>query len=181
MTSRRNLGPILALGGGALAVAAIVAGFLLVGGPGDARDRRLDEMTEDRIADAVRMAQCAYYISGTAPAALENARAAADDSSLRGLQIVCNRYNEVSGRDRARTAAQPESPGDVTYQALGGASIRVCGSFRRAYSAAKNERQSSGRGDVLALFPALLEDRPAPGVHCYDLELRSPPTPKADF
>jgi hypothetical protein len=24
-------------------------------------------MTEDRIADAARIAQCAYYISGTAP------------------------------------------------------------------------------------------------------------------
>ena len=181
MISQHNLGPILALAGGALAVAAVVAGFLLVGGPGDARDKRLDEMTEDRIADAARIAQCAYYISGTAPAAFEDARAAADDSSLRGLQIVCNRYNEVSGRDRARTAAQPKSPGDVTYQALGGASIRVCGSFRRAYSAAKNERQNRGRGDVLALFPVLLEDRPQPGVHCYELELRSPPAPQPDL
>ena len=34
MTSRRNLGPALALTGAGIAVAAIIAGFILVGGPG---------------------------------------------------------------------------------------------------------------------------------------------------
>lgn len=176
MTRQRNLGPVLALAGAGIALAAVIAGFLLVGGPGDARDKRLDEATEDRIADAVRMAQCAYYITGAAPAAFEEARATPVDGREWNLPIVCNSFNEDSGRKSARTAAQPESPGDVTYQATDNDSIRVCGNFRRPADMADEERYSRGRGDVLALFPSLREDRPQAGVHCYAIDLLENPS-----
>ncbi|MEZ6028885.1 MAG: hypothetical protein R3C46_03955 [Hyphomonadaceae bacterium] len=173
MSQKRNLGPILALTGGGIAIAAVIAGFIVIGGPDQTRDRRLDEMTEDRVADLVRTVQCAYFANGEAPDTIEQVSVSVTEWPRR-LPIVCNRFDEIEARQSGRTAAEPIEPGDVTYQKVSKDSVRVCAIYRLPTIAAGKERQPRGRGDVLALFPALREDREK-GAHCYSLQLKTAP------
>lgn len=169
MTRSRDLGPILAMAGAAIAIVAVLAGFIIIGGPNETRDKRLDEMTEDRIADLVRVAQCAFFANGKAPDAIEDVSVTVTEWP-RDLPIVCNRFDEIEARQSGRTAVQPAEPGEVTYQKRDDDSIRVCASFRLPNPVPGRDRHARGRGDVLAFFPVLWEDHAA-GVHCYDLEL----------
>ena len=62
----RNLGPVLALTGAGIAVVAVIAGFIAVGGPGDARERRLDGITMNRISAALRDKLCVTCVCSRA-------------------------------------------------------------------------------------------------------------------
>src|SRR5690606_13319608 len=68
MTSKRDLGPALGVTGAIVAAAAVIAGFIVVGGPGDARAERFDEMTMQRMRTITEAARCVMTVSGSAPA-----------------------------------------------------------------------------------------------------------------
>jgi|JI10StandDraft_1071094.scaffolds.fasta_scaffold25221_7 hypothetical protein len=166
MTSKRNLGPVIALTGAGITVAAVVAGFIVVGGPGDARERRLDSIAMTRISQTLNVVQCAFNATGDVPATLEDAaktRSILPDKSV--APPLCGE-NQPSP-DRVATGSQPAAPGDVTYRPTGGAGIRLCGNFRRAHDV--NDRLD-GYYPPNSAYPQLDEARPA-GIHCFEFEL----------
>lgn len=168
MISRRNLGPVLALTGAGIATAAVIAGFILVGGPGDARERRLDDMTMNRLANGIRIAQCAFNITGSVPASIEEAHAmrrAPTDPA--GPGSLCGN-GEPAETTRLRTGDKPVAAGDVSYQATGAANIRLCGNFRRPYRS--DQRGHGWYNNMEGIYPQLSASRPA-GIHCFDIEL----------
>ncbi len=173
MTSSRDLGPPLAIAGGAIVLAAMIAGFIVVGGPGDARDRRLDDMTADRIASSAQLAQCAYVTTGKPPATLAEASAtAARDPATPGAR--CGDFHS----DRTLTAisaGDPQAPGDVTYTVVDPTHVRLCGIFRSAVDG-KTPRISPS---AWVSWPELGQARPA-GRHCYELQLKEPPPPASN-
>lgn len=166
MTSKRNLGPALAMAGAGIAIAAVIAGFILVGGPGDARERRLDEIAMNRITRVISTVQCAYNATGAIPTSLEDAGAARFTSTQPSdPPIPCD---SSRGDASISTGEQPAAPGYVTYRAVDATHIRVCGNFRRPKSA--TDAQDAYRDSLWATYPQLNEARPA-GVHCFDLEI----------
>lgn len=166
MISKRNLGPVLALTGAGIAVAAVIAGFILVGGPGDARDRRLDNATMNRVHDVVYVAQCAFNVSGSAPASIEDAHAIIQPPTpVTPVPDPCGGGAPI--HQQIKTGDQPAAPGDVVYRAVDATHIRVCGNFRRDLP--EYERDDFYRPNYGA-YPQLRAPRPA-GVHCYDIEL----------
>lgn len=89
MTSKHNLGPVIALTGAGIAVAAVIAGFILVGGPGDARERRLDDMTMQRISSVTQTAQCVFNVTGAAPVSIEEMHTVAMRAAASGKTDAC--------------------------------------------------------------------------------------------
>lgn len=169
MTSKRNLGPAIALTGAGIAVAAVIAGFIVVGGPGDARERRLDGITMTRISQTLGIVQCALHATGAVPASLQdavNTRAKFPDT--KSVPPMCGETQPFT--DRVTTGDQPATLGDVTYRPTGGAGVSVCGNFRRAHNA--NDRLD-GYFPLDGVYPQLDEARPA-GIHCYEIQLVPP-------
>ncbi len=165
MTSKRDLGPILAIAGAVVAIIAVIAGFVVIGGPGDARERRLDEMTMQRVYTAAKMAHCAFILDGAAPAEISDARAKiAEAARANPNQTACGFFTLDS-----------DMPG-AAYSRLDESHIRVCGDFRRPYDPGSNdaiERLNSSYAE----FPELLAPRPA-GQHCYNIQMvASKPAP----
>ena len=168
MTSKRDLGPLLAIAGGTVVVAAVIAGFLAVGGPGDARDRRLDNLTMTKIETLADGAQCAYSWSGKTFETAEEVLAAVDKVLGSGGEFACRHFSSnlrdvAFGRD-----ARPGNPGDVTYALLDDSHIRVCGNFRRPFDPDRAYPYTFGyQPDGPTEF-----SRPRPaGVHCYEIKL----------
>jgi hypothetical protein len=165
MTSRRDLGPLLAAVGGALVLGAVIAGFIAVGWPGDARAERLDNMTMERIASSVQLAQCAFMTSGQAPETIAEALSVPARNSV----TPGNRCGDFQS-DRALRdirSGQPEKPGDVTYSVVNADHVRLCGHFRTPFNRAEARIAPS----AWISWPELEQDRPA-GQFCYDLELK---------
>lgn len=168
MTSKRNLGPILAIAGGAIAIAAVITGFILIGGPGDARDRRLDEMTMGRVTDVLNIAQCAFNEIGSAPASIDDARKVQRKPDDRNDAPTCA-YNSAPKDIPVSAGTNPPNPGDVSYAAVSTQHIKICAKFRRP----TDQKTCNGicyGGPHGAAYPQFMEARPA-GVHCYDVEL----------
>lgn len=166
MTSKRNLGPVLALTGAGVAVAAVIAGFIAVGGPGDARERRLDDLAMNRVAQAIGIAQCAFNATGAAPASMEEARKVRSASPNPGDPApFCG--GDQQPNDRITAADQPAMPGDVTYRAADATHVHVCSNFRRAVTGRAATENHIPLGDV---YPQLRGSHPA-GIHCFDIEL----------
>lgn len=168
MTSKRNLGPVLALTGAGIAIAAVITGFILVGGPGDARDRRLDGLTMSWITEGIQVAHCAYNATGAAPASIEEAH------TVRAVPVnpvdapaFCGR-GEPPRNTRLHTGDQPAAPGDATYRAIDANHVRLCGDFRRPFS--PDHDGYEGYSPYQSPYPQLGEARPA-GVHCFEIEL----------
>jgi hypothetical protein len=165
MTSKRNLGPVLALVGAGIAVAATVAGFIAVGGPGDARERRLDEMTMNRITRFVSIANCAYNATGVVPATVEDAAHALSPGIANEPPARCG---DVMDGVTTSATDQPTAIGHVTYRPVDASHIRVCGNFRRPAVASRQPDYSVD--PRWRSYPPLGEDRPA-GIHCFDVEM----------
>ncbi|OYW87480.1 MAG: hypothetical protein B7Z22_04395 [Hyphomonas sp. 32-62-5] len=165
MTRNRDLGPILAIAGAAIAVIAVIAGFIIIGGPGDARDRRLDEMTTGRLMDIFNVVQCAYNGTSAAPPTVEAAANAqgriAKDEPLQ----PCN-FGMPPERLAALPGRTPPNPGDISYEANAPSRVTLCANYRRP-----NEGEFCNgvciRNSRTSIFSAA---HPA-GIHCYDLEL----------
>ncbi len=166
MTSKRNLGPILAIAAAAIAIAAVLTGFIIIGGPGDARDRRLDGATMSRVEDAISVAQCALNVTGSAPASIEEGyRVRPAPTETIPVPTLCG--GDAVARPHLTTGDQPAAPGDVVYRANDATHVRICGNFRRPRSDRDNDYYY---GPLGATYPQLSASRPA-GVHCYDIEL----------
>lgn len=178
MTSRRNptqrnLGPVIALTGAGIAIAAVIAGFIAVGGPGDARERRLDGMTMTRISQTLSVVQCAFNATGAVPATLQDAAKTreAEPSSNPDPNYAPSMCGEhTPSPDRVTTGDQPATVGDVTYRPTGGNGISLCGNFRRAY---KSDEPRDGYYPFDGAYPQLNEARAA-GIHCFEVELIPP-------
>ncbi len=154
MTSRRDLGPVLGAVGALTAAAAIVAGFIVVGGPGEARAERFDHMTMERITTIANAARCVMTVSGSAPATRADLLARL---RMGGLPIENCGYIDLT---------QIEASEEIEYAALGASMIRVCGVFKT--ESEPHDDQISFIGES---FPELAVERPA-GRHCYDVRLR---------
>ena len=166
--SERSLGPILAAAGGVVVLAAVIAGFIAVGGPGDARDRRLDGLTIGRIQDVLQIARCAFNGNGVAPASIEEARQARGWQSEGQPTVPCDlgtRPDEIP----VSIGSKPAKPGDVTYERASNSIARVCGNFRKPSTSSRD----ACNGNCMRGMPydAIYVDRPVAGVHCFDVEL----------
>ena len=163
MTRQRNLGPVLALAGGGIALAAAIAGFVVVGGPGDARARRMDEMTFNRVNNVLLAVQCAFDATGAAPASLDEARKATR------LNKDANRYETCDLGMSAETTSsgrQPPNPGDLTYDVVSPTQVSICANFRAKSDPRVPEAVAYGTPTH-----AQMDEPHAAGVHCYDLTL----------
>ena len=168
MTRRPSLGRALALAGAGIAAAAVIAGFIVIGGPGDARNTRLDGMTEWRIKSVVDVIQCAFNTTGAAPESYEAAKKVPNSSTSVGSGfVVCEDYPDDPAFD-VGSSDQPAAPGDISYVVTGPTQVKLCGNFRT--SADKRVPESSGQYGGSATYRQLIEPRPA-GVHCYVLDL----------
>jgi hypothetical protein len=159
MTRKPDLGVMLGAAGGVLALGAIIAGFLIVGGPGDARARRLDDMVAQEMQQTAYAAQCAYWLTGRAQGSMATVESVIQDKRSEAEALNCT------------ASAQPDKP-RVTYAATDTAHIRLCGDFRHPSHDAEDP-SASWRTDE---FPELRQPRQGIGPHCYDVELRSPPS-----
>jgi hypothetical protein len=144
----------------------VIAGFILVGGPGDARERRLDEMTLDRAKRTIDMAHCVFNSTGSAPSAIEEA------SKVRAAVVNVDNVTTFCGvdlraSDRISTGEQPATRGDVTYRAIDASHIRICGNF---YRSQPDDRRDYYRSSLWTAYPQLLRAHPA-GIHCFEFEL----------
>ena len=168
MTSKRNLGPILAIAGSAVAIAAVITGFVLVGGPGDARDRRLDEIVQGRINNVVVVVQCAFDATGEAPMSLAAAKSTPRPAGTDNAYPLCQ-GNDVNGFEVGQ-GLQPAGHGDITYNRTGPARIDVCGNFR----APLKKGEAGYYAGMGYIYPQLEDARPK-GVHCYTIDLIKAP------
>lgn len=174
MTRQRNLGPVLALAGGGIALAAAIAGFVVVGGPGDARARRMDEMTFNRVQNVLQAVQCAFDATGAAPASVEEAHKAAR------LNKDMNRYETCDfgmSPETTSSGRQPSNPGDLTYDAVSPAQISICANYRAKSDPRVQEAVAYGTPTY-----SQMDEPHAAGIHCYDVTLTptyasSKPTP----
>lgn len=166
MSRQVSAGLLLVWAGAGVTIAAVAAGLVIVGGPGDARDRRLDELTMNRIEEAIAVAQCALNVTGRSPASIEDARMIRPTpTSTDPVPSLCG-----GGRPEApylATGDIPDEPGDIVYRATGAAGIRVCGKFRTQISAKPARDPYTG---LQAAYPQLAAGHPA-GVYCYDVVL----------
>lgn len=172
MIRLRNVGPVLALTGAGIAAAAIIAGFVIVGGPGNARDERLDQLTLQRVNTVIAVVQCAFNASGLAPATFQSAldtRPAPNDV-YSGAQSCGD--GQLLNHIRIEGAETPK-PGEVTYSASGPTLIKVCANYR----AANDTRIPNARGQWDPPYPTT-DAHPA-GVHCSDIDLVTTLPPSA--
>lgn len=165
MIRQRNVGPVLALTGAGIALAAIIAGFIIVGGPGNARDRRLDELTSQRISQIVGVVQCAFEATGVAP--IDYATATKTRSVNVGPgqpPVLCENGNDFD--PRIVPGETPANAGDITYKDTGPTQVTLCAKF--------NTQSDPGPSTFFYpfadVYPTLGDPHPA-GVHCYNLDL----------
>jgi hypothetical protein len=153
----RDLGPLLAYAGLAVVVAAIIAGFIVTGGPGDARDWRLDNMTVNRVSNVALAARCVLDAEGDIPSSLAELKDTLDRRAL---------TNPVGGACGAISSMLLE--GGLEYSRKAKDRIQVCANFHRLYDPSDLHYNSHPyfRDDFYANMPA----HPA-GRHCFDIEL----------
>ncbi|MDP3739467.1 MAG: hypothetical protein Q8R02_18910 [Hyphomonadaceae bacterium] len=160
---RRDLGPILAIAGGIVVLAAIIWGFIAVGGPGDARARRIDDMTLGKIANIATLAQCAANTGQDPPKTI------ADIKALQGSNFPPDSFGRcyhVSPGSLDRLEGVDYSPTDEAH-------INICATFLRPTKPSDGVAGfSPGNGGI----PELNKDHPE-GRHCYDIRLIRPLNP----
>ncbi len=176
MTSRRNLGPALAIFGGVVVVGAVIAGFLVVGGPGDARDARLDKAAMEKLNELASESQCAFEATGKTYASMAEMKAVAD-RTRRGTghqASACSHVSPDVQPDEVGGDGDPAKPGDIDYAAIDETHIRLCGNFHRAYD--PKRPRLNNYGFMSDDFVEFARARPA-GKHCYEIELLPPIKP----
>ena len=164
-SKERDLGPIIAIAAAIVGGLAIIAGFIIVGGPGHARDERLDQLTAQKVSQVVSVAQCALDASGIAPIDYK-AATQTRSAPIPGMPpAFCGATGGIQLTVGAGDA--PAKPGDITYQETGPTQIKVCANYHAAQIQNDGRQVYSPFGDV---YPALSEGHPA-GVHCYVIDL----------
>lgn len=160
LTKRPDLGILIAIVAAVAIVSAILAGLAAVGGPDDARARRLDQAQLTTIQQIATSAQCAFAINGRTPRSLTELQSAPIGASL----------NEEVGTCRQLSALDLSHDSSITYEGKAGNRIEICAQFARASSSEDQERYVPYG---LMNFPELRQTHPA-GRHCYDIQLRAP-------
>lgn len=145
--------------GAAVVIAALVAGYLAVPNPGDARALRLDEARLEAMRRIATGAQCAYTFTDRVPVSIAEIRS---DFLERRVAIALGNCGLVQFT-RSQEAM-------VSYETEGGEHIVLCADFRRP-SEPQHVSDEARRYSGAAEFPELLEPRPAAGRHCYRIRL----------
>lgn len=157
LTSKPNLGIAIATIGALAVIGAVVAGFLAVGSPEDARGRRLDQGRLIRMQQIATAAQCAFTFTNHVPASIEEIR-----SSILNHREVAADYN------CSRVSFEAQLDTSIAYEAEGGDHVRLCAEFNRP-SDTSGDNTYTPYG--LAEFPELQESRPTAGRRCYSIRL----------
>jgi len=165
MTRRLDLGPILAIAAAAVAGVAIVAGFIIVGGPGHARERRLDDLTTQKVGQLIGAVQCAFDASGVAPIDYGTAAKTRSTPTAGMPPILC----DTTGGEQLKVGKgeAPAAPGDITYGDTSPTQIKVCANFHSQQTWEGGTQNFPPYSDI---YPVLAEEHSA-GVHCYVLDL----------
>ncbi len=168
MTSKRDLGPILAIAGAAIAVIAVVAGFIVIGGPGDARDKRIDHHRLSVVAEVARTAICAYAIAGEAPATIADAYEITYGTTVLPDDDRCRGFS----RDFSWSAPAAE------YRKLDASRVEICQTFLRADSAPAQINDPLYPDVYYPEGPFGMRElavaRASAGRHCYEIKLAPP-------
>ncbi len=156
MTSKPDLGVIVAVVSGLAVIAAIIAGLVAVGGPGQARDQRLDDAHYQAIGAVATAAQCVFVETGALPGTIEEVRSAVADLSFGEREFEC--------------AALPAGvDAMVSYEVAGPDQLNLCSEFRRP-TPVQNRRNFQVYADR---FPELAAERTEIGRRCYLLQIRA--------
>ncbi len=156
MTSKRDLGPILAAAGGVVVLGAIVAGFVVVGGPGDARALRFDDMRLSHMQQMASAAQCAFAFTGAIPPTVEGVRTAIEEEHQPVKSGDCSYFDASRFADPA-----------VDYSVTDAEHIQLCADFRRPTPQDGLHAASGGSWS----FPELGTRREKAGRQCYTVKL----------
>jgi len=165
MTRQRDLGPVLALTGAGAAVAAAIAGFILVGGPGDTRDKRIDHKRLASVAKAISLLDCAYAVYPDAPDSLASAAEALSKNPEAAIRNHCAYLQEDGARGTT----------EVEYRKLNASNVELCQTFLRAEPSPPRVGDPD-YADMIYMdgpfgHPALDIPRPNAGRFCYALNL----------
>jgi len=156
MTSKPDLGLIVAIVSGVAVVAAIIAGLVTVGGPGEARDQRLDDAHYLAIGQIATAAQCLYAETGALPATVVEVRTQLANHSFGSRELEC-----------ASLRADVESA--VSYDVAAPDQINICAEFRRPSPPLDRQRLQA----YADRFPELAEERAEIGRRCYLIQVRA--------
>jgi len=150
-----HVGAALAAIAAVAVVAAVIAGFLAVGGPDEARAKRLDAAQLQDIAQIASMAQCAFGVDGKAPATQAELRVARLRSGT-GYS-PCEQLRRMNAPDFT----------SVSYRALSSDRVELCTTFLTTIT-----QDDLTTYPVLAIndFPELSAPHPT-GHHCYAIQL----------
>jgi hypothetical protein len=157
----RNLGPMLAITGAVVASAACIAGFIVIGGPGDARANRLDMATMQRVAAVADAAQCGFRRKGAAPKTMDDIKQEAEkDTDASQLPPGCQYVDR-------RLAQESDA---VEYSAPDLNHVRICAKFERPTRQRANEYSYGWDSPIGELH----QERKQAGRYCFNIELVNP-------
>ncbi|MEZ5937501.1 MAG: hypothetical protein R3C52_04700 [Hyphomonadaceae bacterium] len=162
MTRQDRLGVWVAAIAGVALIAAIVAGFAMVGGPGDARARRFDDQTMRRINVLAGGAACMWRLDGEIPKDKEAITSWFDNFRQTHPDETCSGYYRYDYNDDFSA---------IDYSTSEAGAIRLCAEFRRP---SRGDMETMALGDDPD-FPVLREKRLEAGRHCFDLSLTDIP------
>ncbi len=166
MTGKRDLGPIIALAGGALTLVAVIAGFIIIGGPGDARDRRLDEMTMQHVSALANGVECARRLSGKMPETPSDIIDSVSINRLSAEAAGCGTF--IYEGERLLRGWQ-----SLEYEVLQDRNVRICAVFVRPSPSFSNELITVHGPDLSWRygFRELDVARQSAGRHCYEIAI----------
>jgi len=148
---------VMGAGLAAIVGLAIIAGFVVTGGPGEARKQREDMARRTALSETALALACYQKAEGTIPSDLSDVEA-----WLSGV---------VPGEDWARRCSQAEIRNDPVsgepfrLMRTDGEVTHICADF----AAADRERDDLGYAPRDAVLPDIRKPRAGPGEHCYRL------------
>lgn len=156
MNRRPDPRPWIAGLGAVAVVATVIAGYLAIGTPGQARAQRLDEARLETLRKIAAGAQCAYTFTGRAPASIAQIRT-----------DFLERRIAVAGGGCTVFELPAEEAQAVSYRPAGADHVILCAEFLRP----SPKDETAGPIRALGEFPEFAEPRAAAGRHCYRVRL----------
>ena len=156
MTSKPDPGVIVAIVSGVAVIAAIIAGLATVGGPGEARDQRLDDARYQAIGEIATAAQCVYSETDALPESVADARTQVADLYFGARALECG-------------SVRPGLETMVSYDIAALDQINLCADFRRP--SPTGDRQQFRV--YFERFPELAAPRTEIGRRCYLIQIRA--------
>jgi hypothetical protein len=163
MPAPRDKGDWLALALGGVTLAAVIAGFFIVGGPGRARDLKLDARRLEALTQTAAALGCYRRGIGPLPESITDARAAFDRAG--------SAARLADGCAGAEWVDDPVTGTPFEIERAGVDGARLCADFLRP--AVKNEALQT-----YWLVPGLIDTgvpRPDAGRFCYPVNLAATP------